>query len=957
MYNLHSTMHAKRPLPILSVAAAGAALFAVALLYPQRSAVSQTLASDDSVMSFRMRFGVNDAEPKTWDGSLTVSGGEALRIRNWRPRPGDRIDGARAWSLATRKGINFDRRAWEEEVPSGVVPYINSAGVIVDLKTTAATSVQVETRQGTFVVTPRILETGKAVSVLGGSVLIDRVPTAEMISAPEYEDDFAAMLSGQNGEVWAAWVTFRGPLKASGAGEVFARRFNGSAWESPQKITTEPSDIFLAKMGRDKKGRPWVVWSAQVNGNWDLYGRRLDGSTWSSPERLTNDAQPDIYHQLATDSNGNLWLVWQGFRNGKSDIFTRVYDGSAWSAPEKVSSSQANDWEPAIAADGSGKVYVAWDTYDKGNYDVMMRSYSGGKWGDVTAVAATPRFEAHVSLACDKQGRLWAAWNESGFNWGKDAGFLVKKEATRLYQSRWIGLAVYANGAWQETAADFNRSLPRDLRGYNDFPTVQMDAAGRPWVFFRHRSAKFADVHNNASAHRAAWELFGTAYDGDRWTAPTAIPFSAGRMDVRAGFASDGRGNLYGAWPTDNRDYEEYLFRHSDVYAGRLPTLAGAPAEAKLKAKIAPRLVTFPVHQTEKQDLARIRDYAIQSEGKTYRIYRGDTHRHTEFSMDGNNDGSLMQTYRYAMDAADLDYLGVTDHNGEGGPDNPYISWLEQQSSDLFFLPARFEPVYSYERSVVYPNGHRNILFAARGNPTLPIPKSEQSGKDGAKALYEYLKKYNGIAIPHTSASTMGTDWRDNDPAVEPLVEIYQGDRVSAEYEGAPKAANRADPASAPGGFKPAGYVWNAWAKGYKLGVQAASDHLSTHISYACTLATEFTREGLLDAMRKRHSYGATDNIILDYRMQTGGKEYLQGDIVNAPGEFKLSVKVIGTMPIRQIDIVKNNTFVHNRQPLEKEVSFTFVDNQPSPGESYYYVRVIQVDDQMAWSSPIWIKR
>ena len=134
----------------------------------------------------------------------------------------------------------------------------------------------------------------------------------------------------------------------------------------------------------------------------------------------------------------------------------------------------------------------------------------------------------------------------------------------------------------------------------------------------------------------------------------------------------------------------------------------------------------------------------------------------------------------------------------------------------------------------------------------------------------------------------MGTDWRDNDPAVEPLVEIYQGDRVSAEYEGAPKAANAQDPASAPGGFRPAGYVWNAWAKGYKLGIQASSDHLSTHISYACTIATDSTREGLLDAMQQRHSYGATDNIILDYRLQTGGKEYLQGDIVKAPGEFKL---------------------------------------------------------------------
>jgi len=203
----------------------------------------------------------------------------------------------------------------------------------------------------------------------------------------------------------------------------------------------------------------------------------------------------------------------------------------------------------------------------------------------------------------------------------------------------------------------------------------------------------------------------------------------------------------------------------------------------------------------------------------------------------------------------------------------------------------------------------------------------------------------------------MGTDWRDNDPEVEPLVEIYQGDRVSAEYEGAPKAANALYPASAPGGFRPAGYVWNAWAKGYKLGVQSSSDHLSTHISYACTLAEEFTRAGLVDAMRKRHSYGATDNIILDYRLQATGREYLQGDIVEAPGNFRLWVKVIGTAPIRQIDVIKNNAFVHTQQNLAREVSFTYEDLSPSPGESYYYVRVHQVDDQMAWSSPIWVRR
>jgi hypothetical protein len=110
--------------------------------------------------------------------------------------------------------------------------------------------------------------------------------------------------------------------------------------------------------------------------------------------------------------------------------------------------------------------------------------------------------------------------------------------------------------------------------------------------------------------------------------------------------------------------------------------------------------------------------------------------------------------------------------------------------------------------------------------------------------------------------------------------------------------------------------------------------------------------------MKLRHSYGATDNIILDYRLQAGGKEYLQGEIVDVPGDFRLWVKVIGTGPIRQIDVVRNNAFVHTVHPVtEKEVTFTWVDNQPRPGESYYYVRVIQANDQMAWSSPVWVRR
>ena len=97
---------------------------------------------------------------------------------------------------------------------------------------------------------------------------------------------------------------------------------------------------------------------------------------------------------------------------------------------------------PVVTADSKGRVYVGWDSYDRGNYDVMMRSFADGKWSSVVPVADTPMFEAHLSLLCDKDDRLWAAWNESGVQWGKDTGYGIQKQGTRLYESRSIAAVV-----------------------------------------------------------------------------------------------------------------------------------------------------------------------------------------------------------------------------------------------------------------------------------------------------------------------------------------------------------------------------------------------------------------------------------------------------------------------------------------------------------------------------------
>ena len=67
-------------------------------------------------------------------------------------------------------------------------------------------------------------------------------------------------------------------------------------------------------------------------------------------------------------------------------------------------------------------------------------------------------------------------------------------------------------------------------------------------------------------------------------------------------------------------------------------------------------------------------------------------------------------------------FLLVADHNM--GDDNEYSWWRTQKANDLYTVPGAFISMYGYERSVPYPNGHRNVLWTERGHRTLPLPQA-----------------------------------------------------------------------------------------------------------------------------------------------------------------------------------------------------------------------------------------
>ncbi len=124
-------------------------------------------------------------------------------------------------------------------------------------------------------------------------------------------------------------------------------------------------------------------------------------------------------------------------------------------------------------------------------------------------------------------------------------------------------------------------------------------------------------------------------------------------------------------------------------------------------------------------------------------------------------------------------------------------------------------------------------------------------------------------------------------------------------------------------------------------------------MSFAAVYAKGIDRESIFEALRARRTYAATDKILLDFSI--GG--YVMGEEMDPAASPELAVAVEGTAPIAQIDVIKNNKILYTVSPSVRTAHFTFRDDAYHGEDSYYYVRVTQTDKNMAWASPIWVRK
>jgi len=799
---------------------------------------------------------------------------------------------------------------------------------------------------------------------------------ADVLSTGDSYDDFVSVTQDSEGNIFAAYAAYY-----NGHDQIrLHKRLANGGWSvhSPVPLVHGRADIWMPQLAVDAKDRVWVIWAEQtgqskgVSGNWDLYARPRIGEKWGKLVRLSTNAKPDINPHVTVDSNRNIHVVWQAHPKNSGDVQYCRFDGNSWSKPLAVTADAESDWYPRVAVDRNGTAWIVFDSYRNGDYDIFLTSVKNGKLGKVIPIAASSYYEAHPSVAVTRDGKIWIAWEQGGHNWGKDQGYWLRRQnanrGTALGSTRKVKVACY-DGGKIFAAPDIAAAVPQ---GEKQRPTAMAELAvgsdDRLWLRFRRLTR---GRRRNRRRFTKGWIENVTHLTPQGWAKVVEMPASPGRISVFSRILPGKDGSLWVAYSADARDPRNYhrpIHDHAMVFRVKSPPVApgGKPRLEVYSAPDPPAGIPKWNTRREEQYVKAIRSHRAMIDGKAHRIVRGDLHRHTELSWDvgPGNDGSYLDFYRYMIDVAEMDFGGLTDH--QGGGHYAYWWWLTEKSCDMYYLAPRFVPLYGYERSARFPNGHRNIFHAYRGVPVFPFQLTlDRRGTfpgvgtgalvdNDTKLLYEYLHRTGGIAISHTSGtSSMGTDWRDNDPKIEPVVEIYQGARNSYEALGAPRVHSQKEPpARAPGGFQKAGLLWNAYKKGYRLGITASSDHGSTHISYALVYVPQNDRQEILDAIRKRHTYGATDTIIVE--VHANGR--FMGEEFATKEKPSLKITVQGTGNIAKIDVIRNNAYVYARKPDAAEAEFTFTDMKPNKGLNLYYVRVLQTNGEIAWGSPVWVK-
>ena len=385
----------------------------------------------------------------------------------------------------------------------------------------------------------------------------------------------------------------------------------------------------------------------------------------------------------------------------------------------------------------------------------------------------------------------------------------------------------------------------------------------------------------------------------------------------------------------------------------------------------------------------------ISLDGKTYHLYWGDLHGHSGLSPDAFF-STPDQYYRYGRDVAKLDFAALTDHDAPWGLASVPKRWkISVAATRKYNKPGKYVTFIAYEWTsgsgltcMIHTLkrldrwdylkdpmhfGHRNVYFPGDAAPdTVCSVDSEQCNTP--EKLWEFIDGYGAISIPHhpLGGPVYPFKWERYNEKYEPVVEIYSW-HGNSECDGCPneiynpykngKHSVRV-PLEAGRHF---GFIASSDSHDGLAGNLTRPPRLIKFLQMfyhgkptpgpgiAAVYAENLSRKAIFEALRAHRTYAVTGaRIVLDVR--ANGNTFMGGRMT-AKGPVAVSIYARGVAPLKKIEVIKNGKTVHTYKGTGRTFITVFRDSRRLRNEDYIYIRVTQKNGQMAWSSPIWIKR
>lgn len=345
----------------------------------------------------------------------------------------------------------------------------------------------------------------------------------------------------------------------------------------------------------------------------------------------------------------------------------------------------------------------------------------------------------------------------------------------------------------------------------------------------------------------------------------------------------------------------------------------------------------------------------------------GDLQGHSQMS-DGTGSGESY--YQTASGPGALDFATLSDHDWQITEEE----WrLIQELCHSRYQPGVFVPLLSWEYS---PGANRVIFYKGCGDS----PGTDFAGtklmwdveyndqplmswsKDKAgqtifdfgdiNDIYHTHADKEALVIPHTSATwEAGNDWDNHDPHLVRLVEIYSAHGSSEAADSDRKVRDWVE----------RGSVRRALGRGYKLGFIASGDSHDGKPGcclwgpqpggLTALLAPKLDRDSIWEALYQRNVYATTGARIL---LSFSANETPMGQSTVLDGFPRINIEAHGTAVIEKVDLISGGEVIHTFYPEALDFTTAFIDGEFS-GQDYYYIRLVQADGEMAWSSPVWV--